>query len=245
MTVTTGTTERRAGLAQPGFVAWLAATTVSSTGDGVLYFALAWTASGIGPGAVTAVMVAGLVPEVLLTLVGGAAADRWGVRRTLIGCAAAMSALIVVLLLAGRTGTPLAVLLVLVSLAQGIVGSFQMPASNVMPRLFVDDDTVARAMAVTGSIQPLARLAGPPLGALVVVGLGLEGALVVDLLSFLVVLAVLGTIRPPYERRRDVEPSTSAWRDIRSGLGAVAQVPGIRPRVAGRARVAGRQGARQ
>jgi len=225
----TSTTEPRARLAQRGFVAWLAATTVSSTGDGVLYFALAWTASGIGPGAVTAVLVAGLVPEVLLTLVGGAAADRWGVRRTLIGCAAAMSALIVVLLLAGRTGTPLAALLVLVSLAQGVVGSFQMPASNVMPRLFVDDDTVARAMAVIGSIQPLARLAGPPVGALVVVGLGLEGALVVDLLSFLVVLGVLCAVRPPYERRRDVAPTTSTWRDIRSGLGAVAQVPGIRP----------------
>lgn len=238
MTVTVGTTERRAGLAQPGFVAWLAATTVSSTGDGVLYFALAWTASGIGPGAVTAVMIAGLVPEVLLTLVGGAAADRWGVRRTLIGCTAAMSALIVVLLLAGRTGTPLAVLLVLVSLAQGIVGSFQMPASNVMPRLFVEGDTVARAMAVTGSIQPLARLAGPPLGALVVVGLGLEGALVVDLLSFLVVLGVLCAIRPPYERRGDVEPSTNAWRDIRTGLGAVAQVPGVRPLLASLALVA-------
>ena len=236
--MTATTAEPRAGLAQPGFVAWLAATTVSSTGDGVLYFALAWTASGIGPGAVTAVLVAGLVPEVLLTLVGGATADRWGVRRTLIGCSAALSALIVVLLLAGRTGVPLAVLLVLVSLALGIVGSFQMPATNVMPRLFVDDDTVARAMAVTGAIQPLARLAGPPLGALVVVGLGLEGALVVDLLSFLVVLGVLCAIRPPHERRRGTTSTTTAWRDIRSGLGAVAQVPGIRPLLASLALVA-------
>ncbi|MGH3348387.1 MAG: MFS transporter, partial [Nocardioides sp.] len=211
---------------------------VSSTGDGVLYFALAWTASGVGPAAVTAVMAAGLVPEVLLTLVGGAAADRWGVRRTLIVCTTAMSALIVVLLLADRAGTPLTAVLVLVSLALGVVGAFQMPASNVMPRLFVDDDTVARAMAVTGSVLPLARLAGPPLGALVVVGIGLEGALVVDLLSLLVVLGVLCAISPPHERRRDVAPTASAWRDIRSGLGAVAEVPGIRPLLASLALVA-------
>lgn len=218
----------RTGLAGRGFAAWLGAATVSATGDGILYFALAWTASGFGPGAVTAVMVAGLVPEVLLTLVGGAAADRWGVRRTLIGCTAAMSALIVALLAVGQVGTPVVLLLVLVSLAQGVVGSFQMPAGNVMPRLFVDEETVPRAMAVTGSVLPVARLAGPPLGALVVVGLGLEGALTADLASLLLVLGVLCAVRPPHERRREIAPTTSTWRDIRSGLRAVGEVPGVR-----------------
>jgi len=172
-------------------------------------------------------------------LVGGVAADRWGVRRTLISCTVVMSALIVVLLMAGRAGTPLAVLLVLVSFALGVVGSFQMPASNVMPRLFADDDTVGRAMAVTGSVLPLARLAGPPLGALVIVGLGLEGALVVDLLSLLLVLGVLCAVHPPFERRPDAPPVTTAWSDIRSGLGAVARVPGIRTLLASLALVAG------
>ncbi len=232
-------TPTHAGLASPGFAAWLGAATVSATGDGILYFALAWTASGLGPGTVTAVMVAGLVPEVLLTLVGGAAADRWGVRRTLIGCTVAMSALIVLLLAAGWLGTPLAVLLVSVSLAHGVVGSFQTPASNVMPRLFVDDETVPRAMAVTGSVLPVARLAGPPLGAVVVVALGLEGALTADLVSFLLVLGVLGAVRPPGERRRDAAaPTTSTWRDIRSGVRAVGDVPAVRPLLASLALVA-------
>ena len=107
--VTTTTTGPRAQLTQPGFVAWLAAATVSATGDGVLYFALAWTASGLGPGAVTAVLAAGLVPEVLLTLAGGVAADRWGIRRTLLSCTLAMAALIVVLLTADLIGMPLLV----------------------------------------------------------------------------------------------------------------------------------------
>ncbi len=237
--MTATTTEPRARLAQPGFVAWLAAATVSATGDGVLYFALAWTASGIGPGAVTAVLAAGLVPEVLLTLAGGVAADRWGVRRTLLGCTLAMVALIAVLLAAEQIGMPLLALLLAVAIGQGVVGSLQMPASNVMPRLFVTDDDLSRAMAVAGSVLSVARIAGPPLGALVVVGLGLEGALLVDIASFLLVAAVLCLVRPPYERRREPSPETTAWSDIVAGLHAVGRVPGIRPLLASLALVAG------
>ena len=238
MTATSTTTGHGTRLAQPGFVAWLAAATVSATGDGVLYFALAWTASGIGPGAVTAVLAAGLVPEVLLTLAGGVAADRWGVRRTLLGCSAIMAALIAVLLAADLIGTPLLALLLAVAIGQGVVGSFQMPASNVMPRLFVSDDDLPRAMAVSGSVLSVARIAGPPLGALVVVVLGLEGALLVDLASFLLVAAVLFLVRPPYERRRPAVAETTAWSDIVAGLRAVGLVPGIRPLLASLALVA-------
>jgi MFS family permease len=236
--VTTTTTGPRAQLTQPGFVAWLAAATVSATGDGVLYFALAWTASGLGPGAVTAVLAAGLVPEVLLTLAGGVAADRWGIRRTLLSCTLAMAALIVVLLTADLIGMPLLALLLAVAIGQGMVGSIQMPASNVMPRLFVTDDGLSRAMAVSGSVLSVARIAGPPLGAVVVVGLGLEGALLVDLTSFLLVAAVLFVVRPPYERRRAPAPETTAWSDVVTGLRAVGRVPGIRPLLASLALVA-------
>ncbi len=237
--MTATATEPRGRLAQPGFVAWLAAATVSATGDGVLYFALAWTASGIGPGAVTAVLVLGLVPEVLLTLAGGVAADRWGVRRTLLSCTLAMAVLIAVLLTADRIGMPLLALLLAVAIGQGVVGSLQMPASNVMPRLFVTDDDLSRAMAVSGSVLTVARIAGPPLGALIVVGLGLEGALLVDLGSFLLVAAVLFWVRPPYERRRAPAAESTAWSDIVAGLRAVGQVPGIRPLLASLALVAG------
>jgi MFS family permease len=235
--VTETSTEPRARLAQPGFVAWLAAATVSATGDGVLYFALAWTASGIGPGAVTAVLAAGLVPEVLLTLAGGVAADRWGVRRTLLSCTLAMAALIAVLLAADLI--PLLALLLAVAIGQGVVGSLMMPATNVMPRLFVTHDDVSRAMAISGSVLSVARIAGPPLGALVVVGLGLEGALLVDLGSFLLVAAVLFWVRPPYERRRAPAAESTARSDVVAGLRAVGCVPGIRPLLASLALVAG------
>ncbi len=240
MTATSNSTAPRARLAhQPGFVAWLAAATVSATGDGVLYFALAWTASGIGPGAVTAVLAAGLVPEVLLTLAGGVVADRWGIRRTLLSCTLVMATLIAVLLAADLIGMPLLALLLAVALGQGVVGSLQMPAGNVMPRLFVTDDDLSRAMAVSGSVLSVARIAGPPLGALVVVGLGLEGALLVDLVSFLLVAGVLFWVRPPYERRRAPAPESTAWRDVVAGLRAVGRVPGIRPLLASLALVAG------
>ncbi len=228
----------RTGLRQPGFRPWLGAATLSATGDGVLYFALAWTASGVGPGAATAVLVAGLVPEVLLTLFGGAAADRWGARRTLIACTAAMAALIVAFLAAGEWGVPLLSLLLVVAVSQGVVGAFHVPANGVLPRLFLADDDLARGLAVVGSVLSLARLAGPPLGAVVVAAFALHGALVVDLATFGVVLVVLLAIRPP----RETSPGatdTTAWQDVMQGLRALRQVPGIGALLGSLALVAG------
>ncbi|WP_432478028.1 MFS transporter [Nocardioides sp. GXQ0305] len=225
-------------LLRPGFVAWLGAATGSAVGDGVLYFALAWTASGLGPGAATLVLVAGLVPEVALTLVGGVVADRWGVRRTLVASTAAMVGVLAGFLLALATGVPMLALLVAVSVAQGVATAFQGPAGSVVPRLFFPEAAVGRALALTGSVLSMARLVGPPLGAVVVVALSLGGVLVVDLVTFVVVLVVLRVVRPPYEAE-PVAASGTARHDLAAGLRALRAAPGMVPLLGSVALVAG------
>lgn len=225
-------------LLQRGFVAWLSAATVSATGDGVLFFALAWTASGLGPGTAAAVLVAGLVPEVLLVLVGGAAADRWGVRRTVLLGSAAVVALTALALAALRLEAPLAPTLVVVSALLGVVFAFLQPAHGVLPRLFFAEEGLARGMALTGTVLSLARLVGPPLGAVVVAVLALEGALALDLVSCVGVLVVLLLVRPPYEPPRALA-NGSALAEVRRGLAAVRRLPGVLPLLGSLALVAG------
>ena len=214
-------------LLRGGFVAWLMAATISATGDGVFYFALTWTASGLGAHTVTLVLIAGLLPELLLTLVGGTAADRWGLRRTIIGCDLAMCVLLAAYLTAAHVVAVTGVLLAAMALGDGLVNAFHRPANNTFPRLFFPTPLIPRAMSLTGSAMEVARIAGPPLGAVLVVALSMNGAVLADLASFVVVLAVLVAVRPPYEPARTQAAAGSAIGELRAGLRAVRQVPGV------------------
>ena len=210
-----------------GFVAWLVAAAVSAVGDGVLFFAIAWTASGFGAHVVTLVLIAGLLPALLLTLVGGATADRWGLRRTVIGCNLAMCLLLAAFLLASQLAMVTGVLLGLLALADGVIDAFRRPANNAFPRLFFPEPLIPRAMSLTGSAMEIARIAGPPLGAVLVVAMSMTGAVLVDLASFAVVVAVLVAVRPPYEPARTSRVASSVIYELRAGLRAVRSLPGV------------------
>ena len=221
-----------------GFALWLAAATVSAVGDGVLYFAIAWTATGIGAQVAGLLLTMGMLPRTVLMLVGGAVGDRWGLRRTLIACGLATSGLLAAYLVVERTDVPAALALGALALGTGAVSAFALPASGAFPRLFVPPEAVPRAMSLTGSLLSMSRLVGPPLGGVVVAAFALGGAVVADLVSLLVVVAVLAAVRPPYEPVP--EPSEgSTWHRIAEGLRAARRVPGVVPLLAAVALVAG------
>jgi MFS family permease len=237
MTATTDTSRRT--LLRGGYLAWLGAATISNVGDGVLFFALTWTATGLGAGTATLVLTAGLLPSLLLTLVGGTAADRWGLRRTIIGCDLATCVLLVAYLVVTQFVAVTGFLLAALAFAEGVVNSFRRPANNVFPRLFFPDELVPRAMSLTGSAMEVARIAGPPLGAVLVVAVSMNGAIVADLASFAGVLLVLLTVRPPYEPPRPQGHASSAPSELRAGLRAVRGVPGVLPMLSAVGIVAG------
>lgn len=220
------------------FALWLGATTLSALGDGVLYFALAWTATGIGAQVAGLMFTLTVLPRTLLMLLGGAVGDRYGLRRTLIACDAAMCLLLIgYLVTADLDVSPLVPLWILV-LGWGVVSAFSMPASGAMPRLFVTSDVLPRAMSTTGSMLQVARLTGPPLGGVIVGALAVTGAVTADLASCAVILVVLACVRPPYEPPPP-EHGEPTLRRIAEGLRAARDVPGVVPMLAAVALVAG------
>ena len=223
------------------FRLWLAAATVSAVGDGVMYFAVAWTATGLGARVAGLLLTLTVLPRAVLMLVGGAVGDRWGLRRTLVGCHLVTCGLLVgylvPVLLLGRAEVPAEPSLAALALGLGVVSAFALPASGAFPRLFVAPDLLPREMSLTGSLLQVARLVGPPLGGVVVAAVGLPGAVSVDLVSFAAVLAVL-LVRPPQE----VPPAPadgSTLRRVADGLTAAGRVPGVVPLLAAVALVAG------
>lgn len=91
---------------------------------------------------------------------------------------------------------------------------------------------------MTGGLLEVARLVGPPLGGVVIAAAGLSGAVVADLIGFLLIGLVLVTVRPRYEL--DVPPDTGPLaRRVAEGLRAARQVPGVVTLLAAVALVAG------
>nr|WP_281358940.1 MFS transporter [Flexivirga aerilata] len=193
---------------------WVGATAISTLGTGILEFGIVWYATGLSAnlaGVVTTVVVA---PRIALLLVGGLTADRLGIRKVLVAGDLAMFVMCVALAVWTSLDGVQAALLVAVSVLAGVVDAFYLPATGVLPRLFVDGAALPRALAVNSTFARLARLAGPALGAVVVAALGLTGAAVIDAVSFAVVLTVLVLIRPPLR----AAPATSERVPLRRTL---------------------------
>lgn len=221
MTAAATTAADRPLLTRP-FVGWLSAAAAAAVGDGVLYFALGWVATGYGAHAAGWVLSLVLVPRILLLLVGGALGDRWGLRTTLVRT---QSAMLTVLLLAVAADVLLGrslLALTLLALAIGVVSAFALPASGAFPRLFAEDDQLPRLMSTVGTVLQTARLVGPPAGGLLVGFAGLVGGLVTAASTAAVLLVVLVAVRPPRE-----ESTRSADGSILAGLAAARAAPGM------------------
>ncbi len=209
--------------------AWVAANGLSAVGDTVWLVALAWTAVHIaGPAQAGLLVGIGTLPRAALMLVGGALADRWDPRRTIIAANAAR----VVVLLAGVLALDVVdghtfAVLAGVALAFGVADALHNPASGTMPRQMVRPDDLRPLLAMFQTVSRLGRLAGAPVGGLLVAAFDIRVAMLVDAASFAVTGVVYALwLRPRFPRA----PSTGAtWRrDLVSGLGYIRRTPSVR-----------------
>jgi hypothetical protein len=218
----------QAHAAVTGFRLWLGAATVSTLGDSITYFALAWAASGISASAASWVLTAGSIPLVVLMLPGGVIADRYGIRRTMIVCDAAMVLVMCAVAVAAMYGTPLW-LLISVEAVSGCAAALRRPADGVFPRMFSDGEDLAKRMATVGGANQIARVVGPAAAGVLVATGGLPVTAGIDALTFAAVLVALIVVRPPAEAAPDPgERSRSRSRQsLVEGLSAARTAPGV------------------
>jgi MFS family permease len=169
---------------------------VSETGDWFLLVGLPiWVLQITGSSLVTAtVFLVGLLPGLVVGPLAGVLVDRWDRRRTLIAVSLAEAACLLPLLAVdGRDDLWIvyAVMAVEASLAQ-----LNDPARNALvPSLVAADDLVG-ANALIGLNSNLARLAGSPLGGILVELSGLPGLVIGDAISFLLGAALIALVGP-------------------------------------------------
>jgi MFS family permease len=169
---------------------------ISETGDWFLLVGLpVWVLQVTGSSLVTAtVFLVGLLPTLVVGPLAGVLVDRWDRRRTLVAVSLAEAAFLLPLLTVDGRGDLWVVYLVMA--VEASLGQLNDPARNALVPSLVGGDDLVGANALIGLNGNLARLAGSPLGGVLVELAGLPGLVVGDAVSFLLGAALLALIRP-------------------------------------------------
>jgi MFS family permease len=170
---------------------------ISETGDWFLLVGLpVWVLQVTGSSLVTAtVFLVGLLPGLVVGPLAGVLVDRWDRRRTLVAVSLAQAAFLLPLL--AVDGRHRLWVVYLVMAAEAALAQLNDPARNALVPTLVARDDLVGANALIGLNANLARLAGSPLGGVLVELAGLPGLVIGDAVSFLLGAALLGLVRRP------------------------------------------------
>jgi MFS family permease len=138
-----------------------------------------------------------LVPLMLLSIVGGALADRFDRKWLIILVSIEQTLFAIAIAWITRNPNPSEVLLVLFVLAMGIGQAVFAPAySSVMPEL-VDERDIAGAVSLNSVNMNLSRVVGPAIGSLIYARWGVSWVFVGNAVSYLFIIGALLTVVVP------------------------------------------------
>jgi len=195
---------------------------VSETGDWFLLVGLpVWVLQVTGSSLVTAtVFLVGLLPGLVVGPLAGVLVDRWDRRRTLVAVSLAQAACLLPLLTVDGRGDLWIVYAVMA--VEASLGQLNDPARNALVPSLVEEDDLVGANALIGLNSNLARLAGSPLGGVLVEVAGLPGLVIGDAASFLVGAALIALVGSPGRR-----PAGPAVHEGPASAGAAASPRGL------------------
>lgn len=198
---------------------WLGGIGVSLFGSAIFSFGLGWVATGQGGTLAGVVNSVRLLPGLVLVLIGGAWADRYGPWRVMVLSDAAMTAVGICAGFLFHLHGVTAWLLIAVAVCAGTANSMYIPASAVVPRVLVPPSQLGRAMAARTVVGQVANLLAPSLGGIAVVALGIASLSWFNAASFFVIFVVLLASRrqlgrpetAPAESRKSANVIRQSW----------------------------------
>jgi MFS family permease len=211
---------------------------ISSVGDYAWDTALVlWIAAFLAKGrswtplAISGVLLAATVPQIVFGPIAGVFVDRMDKRRTMIVSTLlqVIFASLLMLLLGGSWLTlfnldhlPISWQLVLVYADVVLItlcSQFFIPAQFALIKDIVPPERQNQAIETSQAIQGLAIILGPPLAAILVFGLGVPWALLLNVVSFVVsLLATVAITVPPISRRLANAGTGAFFREFLDGF---------------------------
>lgn len=205
---------------------------VSLLGTGMTRFALTiWVWEQTGE--VTSLALMGLfsfTPGIILSPLAGVLVDRWNRKLAMMmSDLAAGASTIVLLMLFMADGLQLWHLYLAVAVASAFE-AFQFPAFSAAVTMIVPKKQYARTSALMGLAEAIAGIAAPPLAAVLLVMVDIQGVLMFDILTFTVALFTLAIIyvpQPPPSGDNAESQSGNLWNQILFGFRYIYRRPSL------------------
>ncbi len=201
-------------------------------GSRLVQFALVWwitETTGLASTLAFASIVA-MLPQVLLGPFAGALVDRWN-RKTVMMVSDSFIALVVVALafLYG-TGTIQLWHIFLAMFTRSLGGAFQWPAMQATTTMMVDRESLSRVAGMNQSLQGLAAIVAPPLGAFLMQVIPIQTILLIDVATAVLAVGSLFFIKVPQPSREltEVLGLKTVLSDMREGAMFVWRWKGLR-----------------
>jgi DHA3 family macrolide efflux protein-like MFS transporter len=206
----------------------------SLIGSALVQFALVWwmtRTTGSATVLATATLVA-LLPQILLGPFVGALVDRWNRRLIMIIADTAIAAATGVLILLFATSVVQVWQVYAILLVRSLGGAFHGPAMTASTSLMVPKKHLARLAGMNQTLQGLLSVFAPPLGALLIGLLPMQGVLAIDIGTAALAVLPLLFLSIPHPPRQMAQANgtakkTSYWHDLREGFTYVVKWPGL------------------
>ena len=192
------------------------------------YALLIWSYTQEGSALVTALLgVASYAPYVVCSIFAGALSDRWDKRKTMLVCDALAAATTVCILILLKTDNLRVWHLYLLNALNGLMNTVQGPASEVATTALLPRKHYQRVGGLNQLTSSLNGILTPVIATAVMAFAGLDGVILIDLITFAVAfLVLLLFIRIPENEQvtKEKEPFAAA---IRAGIGFLREKRGI------------------
>lgn len=203
----------------------------SILGSGLVSFALVWyLTQKTGSAAVlaTATFVS-LLPGVFLGPFAGALVDRWNRKTVMILADAAIAATTAGIALLFLSGQVQIWHIYVLNFIRALGGAFHYPAMAASTSLLVPEKHLSRVAGINQALQGALGIVAPPLGALLLSLLPMQGILAIDVVTAMIAIVPLLFVAIPQPARRlegEITPRV-LLRDVREGLRYVSAWPGL------------------
>jgi DHA3 family macrolide efflux protein-like MFS transporter len=172
------------------------------------------------PVAVSLISVAEFAPIFLFSFIGGTFADRWKPKRTMIWCDFLSAISIFVVLLALFFGGWKVIFFA--TLVSSILSQFSQPAGMKLFKLHVKEELIQMGMSIYQTIFALFMIVGPVLGTFVYQHFGINVAIAIMGVAFLLSSGILFLLPADYEIEEKSE-ATTLLQEMNAGFKYVWQ----------------------
>lgn len=167
------------------------------------------------PLAISLISVVEFAPIFVFSFIGGAFADRWKPKRTMIWCDFLSAISIFVVLIALVFGSWKAIFFA--TLVSSILSQFSQPSGMKLFKLHVKEELIQMGMSIYQTMFALFMILGPVLGTFVYQQYGIDVAIAIMGVAFLLSAGILFLLPPDYEVEEKLE-NTTVIQEMKAGF---------------------------